>query len=191
MKKIKEFYRKKRQQGAIYRSLLCFMLSFGFLLNFLSPISIYAAEREENTTVEESTETQANTEMQQNSENESDTEINQEWETEDVMLIVSHQRQERPEILDMVTRARAFDTGCTLLRVAPAMYTPDVGGKSMAVTPDGRVIADGGGVPGVIRCEIDEHARFTRPASFGEPDKIIDYREALLLSRSHVDGRKY
>ena len=82
MKKIKEFYRKKRQQGAIYRSLLCFMLSFGFLLNFLSPISIYAAEREENTTVEESTETQANTEMQQNSENESDTEINQDWETE-------------------------------------------------------------------------------------------------------------
>ena len=82
MKKIKEFYRKKSQQGAIYRSLLCFMLSFGFLLNFLSPISIYAAEMEENTTVEESTETQANTEMQQNSENESDTEINQDWETE-------------------------------------------------------------------------------------------------------------
>ena len=24
-------------------------------------------------------------------------------------------------------------------------------------------------------------------ASFGEPDKIIDYREALLLSRTHVD----
>ncbi|MBR2642265.1 MAG: carbon-nitrogen hydrolase family protein [Lentisphaeria bacterium] len=109
----------------------------------------------------------------------------------DVMLIVSHQRQERPEILDMVTRSRAFDTGCTLLRVAPAMYTPDVGGKSMAVAPDGRVIADGGGVPGVIRCEIDEHARFTRSASFGEPDKIIDYREALLLSRSHVDGKNY
>ena len=105
----------------------------------------------------------------------------------DVMLIASHQRQERPEILEFVTRARAFDLGCTLLRAAPAMYTPDVGGRSMAVAPDGTVIADAGGAAGVLTCEIDPKQRFTRPASFGEPDKIIDYREALLLSRSHVD----
>ena len=106
----------------------------------------------------------------------------------DVMLIVSHQRQERPEILEFATRTRAFDLGCTVLRAAPAMYTPNVGGKSMAVAPDGTVIADAGGVPGVLNCEIDPKARFTRRASFGEPDKIIDYREALLLSRSHVDN---
>ena len=105
----------------------------------------------------------------------------------DVMIIASHQRQERPEILDFVTRARAFDLGCTVLRAAPAMYTPTAGGKSMAVAPDGTVIADAGGVPCVLECEIDPARRFTRPASFGEPDKIIDYREALLLSRSHVD----
>ena len=105
----------------------------------------------------------------------------------DVMVIVSHQRQERPEILDFVTRARAFDCGCTLLRSAPAMYTSNIGGKSMAVAPDGTVIADAGGVAGAIKCTIDPQARFTRPASYGEPDKIIDYREALLLSRSHVD----
>ena len=105
----------------------------------------------------------------------------------DVMVIVSHQRQERPEILEFVTRARAFDCGCTLLRSAPAMYTPETGGKSMAVAPDGTVIADAGGVPGAITCTIDPQARFTRPASYGEPDKVIDYREALLLSRSHVD----
>ena len=105
----------------------------------------------------------------------------------DVMLIVSHQRQERPLILEMVTRTRAFDCGCTLLRSAPAMYTPDVGGKSMAVAPDGTIIADAGGLPGVISCEIDPHARFRRAASYGEPEKIGDYREALLLSRDHVD----
>ncbi|MBR2356774.1 MAG: carbon-nitrogen hydrolase family protein [Lentisphaeria bacterium] len=105
----------------------------------------------------------------------------------DVMIIASHQRQERPEILDFVTRTRAFDLGCTVLRAAPAMYTANVGGKSMAVAPDGTVIADAGGVPGVIYCEIDPKKRFTRPASYGEPDNVIDYREALLLSRSHVD----
>jgi predicted amidohydrolase len=105
----------------------------------------------------------------------------------DVMLIVSHQRQERPEILDFVTRSRAFDCGCTLIRCAPAMYTADVGGKSMAVAPDGKVIADAGGVPGVLFFEIDPKARFMRAASFGEPDRIGDYRETLMLSRSHFE----
>ena len=105
----------------------------------------------------------------------------------DVLVMVSHQRQERPEILEFTTRARAFDTGCTVLRSAPAMPDPGIGGKSMAVSPEGKIIADAGGVPGVLRCEIDPKARFTRAASYGEPDKIVDYREALLLSRSHVD----
>ena len=105
----------------------------------------------------------------------------------DVMIVVSHQRQERPEILEFVTRARAFDCGCTLLRCAPAMYTPDVGGKTMAVAPDGRVIADGGGGAGVVYCEIDPKARFMRAASFGEPDRIGDYRETLMVSRSHFE----
>ena len=105
----------------------------------------------------------------------------------DVMIVVSHQRQERPEILDFVTRARAFDCGCTLLRCAPAMYTENVGGKSMAVAPDGKVIADAGGKSGVLYCEFDPKARFMRAASFGEPDKIGDYRETLMLSRSHFE----
>ena len=105
----------------------------------------------------------------------------------DVLVMVSHQRQERPEILEFTTRARAFDCGCTVLRSAPAMPDPGVGGRSMAVAPDGTVIADAGGTPGMLRLEIDPKARFMRPASYGEPDKIVDYREALLLSRSHVD----
>ena len=105
----------------------------------------------------------------------------------DVMIVASHQRQERPEILDFVTRARAFDCGCTLLRCAPAMYTEDVGGKTMAVAPDGKVIADAGGKAGVLYCEINPKARFMRAASFGEPDKIGDYRETLMLSRSHFE----
>lgn len=105
----------------------------------------------------------------------------------DLLVIVSHQRQERPEILEFVTRSRAFDCGCTLLRSAPAMPDPNVGGKSMAVSPEGVIIADAGGTPGVLRFEIDPKSRFMRPASYGEPDRIIDYREALLLSRSHTD----
>lgn len=108
----------------------------------------------------------------------------------DLMIVVSHQRQEMPERLEYLTRARAFDCGCTLLRSAPAMFSPEVGGKSMAVSPDGTVLADAGGVPGVIFCEIDPHARYCRAASYGEPDRVEDYREVLLLSREHVDGMK-
>ena len=70
MKKRKKFYRKKRQQGAIYRSLLCFMLSVGFLLEFISPISVQAAEMEGNLAVEESTETEIVLESEQTSETE-------------------------------------------------------------------------------------------------------------------------
>ena len=105
----------------------------------------------------------------------------------DVMIVVSHQRQERPEILEFLNRARAFDCGCTLLRSAPAMKNPNVGGKSMVISPDGTILADAGGVPGVLTCEIDPNARFMRAASYGEPDRIGDYREVLLVSRNNVD----
>lgn len=106
----------------------------------------------------------------------------------DVMIIISHQRQERHDILEFLNRTRAFDCGCTLLRSAPAMPVPGVGGKSMVIAPDGKVLADAGGEPGVLTCEIDPAARFMRPASYGEPDKIGDYRETLMLSRRNVDG---
>lgn len=97
----------------------------------------------------------------------------------DVIVIVSHQRQEPSDNLAFLTRARAFDTGSTILRSAPAMDNPAIGGRSIAVGPDGTVIADAGGLPGVISFEFDPHARFVRPASYGEPDRIVDYRESL------------
>ncbi|MBR0457668.1 MAG: carbon-nitrogen hydrolase family protein [Victivallales bacterium] len=97
----------------------------------------------------------------------------------DIMLVLSHQRQEPGENLDFLTRARAFDCGCTLLRSAPAMENPAIGGRSMAVAPDGKVLANAGGVPGVLTVEFDPHARFMRPASYGEPDRIGDYREVI------------
>jgi len=86
----------------------------------------------------------------------------------DVLIFASHQRQEPGENIVFLSRARAFDCGCTLLRCAPAMFDPKVGGHSMAVAPDGRVIADAGGVPGILKCEFDPKARFMRAASFGE-----------------------
>ncbi len=97
----------------------------------------------------------------------------------DVLLIASHQRQERTGILEFMTRARAFDTGCVVLRSAPAMHDPAIGGRSMAVAPDGTILADAGGHPGVIFCEFDPKARFMRAASYGQPDKIGDYREVI------------
>ena len=97
----------------------------------------------------------------------------------DVLVIVSHQRQEPSENLEFLSRARAFDCGCTLLRSAPAMPRPGTGGRSMIVGPDGRVLADAGDCPGVISCSFDPKARFIRAASYSEPDRIGDYREVI------------
>ena len=105
----------------------------------------------------------------------------------DVMIAASHQRQERPEILEFLSRARAFDCGCTMVRCAPAMPGGKAGGRSMVVSPEGKILADAGMIAGILECEFDPHARFMRPASYGEPERVIDYREALNLSRTHVD----
>lgn len=97
----------------------------------------------------------------------------------DVIFISSHQRQEPGENLEFLTRARAFDTGCTIIRVAPAMPDPRIGGRSMVVAPDGHIIANAGGMPCVLTCEFDPHARFVRPASFNEKDRVVEYREVI------------
>jgi len=97
----------------------------------------------------------------------------------DAVVIVSHQRQEPGENLTFLTRARAFDCGCTVLRSAPAMANPMIGGHSMVVAPDGRMLASAGGAAGVLTCEVELKARFLRPASYGEPDRIGDYREVI------------
>jgi len=105
----------------------------------------------------------------------------------DVMIVISHQRQERPDILEFLNQTRAFDCGCTLLRSAPAMQNPDIGGRSMVIAPDGKILANAGGTPGVITYDIDPGARFMRAASYGEPDRIGDYREVLKVSRNHFE----
>jgi len=97
----------------------------------------------------------------------------------DVLVVVSHQRQEPGENLEFLSRARAFDCGCTLLRSAPAMPRPGTGGRSMVIAPDGHVLADAGDCPGVISCSFDPKARFIRAASYSEPDRIGDYRELI------------
>ncbi len=97
----------------------------------------------------------------------------------DIIVMASHQRQEAGETLEFMSRARAFDCGCTLLRSAPAMENPAIGGRSMAVAPDGRIIANAGGGPGVLPCEFDPQMRFMRPASYGESDRVGDYREVI------------
>lgn len=101
----------------------------------------------------------------------------------DVLVIVSHQRQESAERLEFLTRARAFDCGCTVLRSAPAMPKLDVCGRSMAVAPDGLVLAMAGGTPTTLTFDFNPKARFVRPASYGEPDRVIDYRESLIEAK--------
>jgi len=97
----------------------------------------------------------------------------------DVIVMASHQRQEPEENLEFLSRARAFDCGCSFLRSAPAMPDPAIGGRSLAAGPDGKILANAGGEPGVIAFEFNPKARLMRPASYGEPDRVGDYREVI------------
>lgn len=107
----------------------------------------------------------------------------------DVMVMSSLQRREKAERLHYMTRTRAFDLGCTVLRSSVAMPgKPDVAGRSMCVTPDGTILADAGGEPGVLIVEFDPHARFVQPASFDCPGQLDDYRETRLHIKDKVQA---
>lgn len=108
----------------------------------------------------------------------------------DVMVMSSLQRRESAERLHYLGQARAFDCGCTVLRSSVAMPgKPEVAGRSMCIGPDGTIIADAGGTPGVLVVEFEPKARFVQPASFDRPGQIEDYRETRLRVRQLV--RKY
>lgn len=86
-----------------------------------------------------------------------------------LILCPSYQRSESAERIRFICQCRALDSGAFLVRSSYAMGTPDRGGHSMIVGPDGTVLADAGEAPGVIAAQIDPKAKFVKPASHGQP----------------------
>lgn len=86
----------------------------------------------------------------------------------DIVLVSSHQRAERPDIIRMQNQHLAFSCNSFVLRASVSMG-PDAaaGGCSLAAAPDGRILGEFGNATGMFSCEIeDPHYKYRRSNCF-------------------------
>ena len=87
----------------------------------------------------------------------------------DVVLVSSFQRAERHDVLRFMNQNLAFNSNAFVLRASVSMGPEAaVGGQSMVVDPEGRILAEFGSRVGVLSCEVpDIHYKYMRSNSFG------------------------
>lgn len=86
----------------------------------------------------------------------------------DIVLVSSFQRAERQDMLEMLNQHLAFYCNSYVLRASVSMgENAEVGGNSMVVSPDGKILARYGSKTGILSCEIsDPHYKYMRSNSF-------------------------
>ena len=86
----------------------------------------------------------------------------------DVVLVCSHQRGERFDVLEMLNRSLAFHTNAFVVRASVGMgMEKQNGGSSMVVDPSGRILANAGSRNGKLICEVEDiHWKYMRSDSF-------------------------
>ena len=88
----------------------------------------------------------------------------------DIIIGCSHQRSDSHDALELITRFLAYNTNAYVLRSSVSMdEASDIGGASMVVAPDGRVLANMHSRVGLGIAEIDLKDKFYKPAGFGNP----------------------
>lgn len=88
----------------------------------------------------------------------------------DVIIGCSHQRSDSHDALEIITRFLAYNTNTYVLRSSVSMdESSDIGGASMVVAPDGKVLANMKSRIGMECVEIDVNQKFYKPAGFGNP----------------------
>lgn len=87
----------------------------------------------------------------------------------DIVLISSHQRAERPDILKMQVCQTAFQCNAFVVRASVSMGSEkENGGCSMIAGPDARILAAYHQETGILSCEIgDPHRKYLRSNGFG------------------------
>ncbi len=91
-------------------------------------------------------------------------------EEPDVIVGCSHQRSDTHAASEIFCRFLAYNTNAYVLRASVSMgESSEVGGGSMAVAPDGRVLAAFGSRVGSFDVEFDPHEKYGKPAGFGNP----------------------
>ncbi len=111
----------------------------------------------------------------------------------DLVIAPSYQRSETGERIELITRTRALDTGCYVLRSSYAMPVSEKGGHSLLVSPTGRVLVMAGTKPAVLTVEFDPKEKFVKPRSHGEPPMehraLLEAHRRPALYRRRVEQR--
>lgn len=98
----------------------------------------------------------------------------------DVVLVCSHQRGERQDILEMLNRSLAFHVNAYVVRASVGMGEgARQGGCSLVADPSGRILANAYSRNGKLLCEVENiHWKYMRSDSFGGPlianDRFIE-----------------
>ena len=88
----------------------------------------------------------------------------------DVIIGCSHQRSDTHEAISVMSRFCAYNCNAYMVRVSVSMdENSNIGGGSMIVAPDGTVLAQMGSRVGLETAEFDPHAKYYKPAGYGNP----------------------
>lgn len=88
----------------------------------------------------------------------------------DVVIGCSHQRSDTHRSLAIMSQHLAYNTNAYVLRSSVSMdENSDIGGGTMAVAPNGEILANLYSKVGAVTVDIDPHAKYFKPAGFGNP----------------------
>lgn len=86
----------------------------------------------------------------------------------DVIIGCSHQRSDPHHVLETIGSFCAYNTAAYLVRASVSMGADSpVGGGSMVVGPDGKILGNLKSKVGVLDVAFDPHAKYRKPAGFG------------------------
>ncbi len=89
-------------------------------------------------------------------------------ENVDVVIGCSHQRSDTHDALEIMSRFLAYNTNAYVVRSSVSMdVSSTIGGGSMIVAPDGKVLANLKSEVGMACVELDPHKKYYKPAGFG------------------------
>ena len=97
----------------------------------------------------------------------------------DVIIGCSHQRSDPQHVLETMGAHLAYNTNAYVLRASVSMgKDSDIGGGSMIVSPDGRIVLNMKSRVGAECAEIDIAKKFYKPCGYGNPPgSHFDYCE--------------
>ena len=88
----------------------------------------------------------------------------------DVIIGCSHQRSDSHDALETMGKFLCYNTNAWLFRSSVSMdETSEIGGGSMIVSPEGKVLLNMKSAVGIATAEVDVTEKFYKPAGYGNP----------------------